>query len=152
MRRGNNGGMSDKMRRRIKGLMLGMSNVDSYGTIRISKWPGMEYTPCLDFFIISSPSFSCSSSSSCCSFLHHFSAQWVRCLTSHKTEVPAPLLAGSRILLLCTNSSLGGECGHFLPVASYHADNEKITKCLGLTSYAVLTHIFQGLFLHSSRA
>ena len=144
--------MSGKMRRRVKGLTPGTINVDGCGTIRISKRPGMEYTSLWDFFIISSPSLSCSSSSSCRSFLRRFSAQPVRYLTSHKTGVPAPLLAGSRTLLLRADSSPAGECGRFLPVASYHADNEKFTKCLCLTRYTVLTCLFQGLFLRSSRA
>jgi len=137
------------MGRRVKGLTPGTINVDGCGTIRISKRPGMEYTPLWDFFVISSPSLSCSSSSPCCSFLRRFSAWPVSYLTSHKTGVPAPLLAGSRTLLL---RALAGECGRFLPVASYHADNEKITKRLCLTRYEVLTCLFQGLFLRSSRA
>ena len=39
------GGMGDKMRRKVKGFMLGVINVDGCGTIRISKQPGMGYAP-----------------------------------------------------------------------------------------------------------
>lgn len=87
-----------------------------------------KYMPLWDFFVISSLLLSCSSSSSCCSLLHCFSAQLVRYQTSHKTEVSTPLLAGS----LHADLSLAGECGHFFPVASYHADNKKNSSVYAL--------------------